>query len=251
MRTNETGASGDENSHRATVEMSDRGGKTRTTAGVLFLAVLICVLAFGATLLVRLWPELRPRPPLDPGLRLVSPLELASLPTARRFDFPIGTEHGAMSYNAQPFTENRHLGDDLNGIGGENSDLGDPVFAVADGRVLLARECGRGWGNVVIVLHAYSEKDSRHYIQSYYGHVDEMLVRPGEEIRRGQRIATVGTANGAYWAHLHFEMREFVTPFIGPGYRQETRGWVNPTAFILAHRGGADDDVGRSTATIP
>src|SRR5262249_37900828 len=39
--------------------------------------------------------------------------------------------------HAQRFTENFHLGDDLNGIGGENSDLGDPIYTVADGRVLL------------------------------------------------------------------------------------------------------------------
>ena len=58
----------------------------------------------------------------------------------------------------------------------------------------------------------------------------------GETVKRGQQIATVGTANGRYFAHLHFEMREFLTPFIGPGYREDTRGWINPTKFIEAHR---------------
>jgi murein DD-endopeptidase MepM/ murein hydrolase activator NlpD len=201
--------------------------------------------SFAGTLAMRLWPELISRPITEPGLRLVPPTELASLPVAARFDFPIGTEHGAMAYNAQPFTQNRHLGDDLNGIGGENSDLGDPVYCVADGRVLLARDGGRGWGNVIIVVHAYEENGARKYVQSYYGHVDTMLVAPRQDVRRGQQIATIGTANGAYWAHLHFEMREFLTPFIGPGYREDTRGWINPSAFIRAHRGAADDDVGR------
>src|SRR5437762_12887463 len=46
--------------------------------------------------------------------------------------------------------------------------------------------------------------------------------------------------------HLHFEMREFVTPFIGPGYREDTRGSLDPTAFIKAHRGAPEDDVGRA-----
>lgn len=199
-----------------------------------------------ATLWFRLWPELTRPKYVDPGFRVPSPIELASIPTATRFDFPLGSENGAMAYNAQRFTENHHLGDDLNGIGGEDSDLDDPIYAVADGLVLLARDGGPGWGNIVIVLHAYIENAERKYVQSYYGHVETMLVHAGDEVRRGQQIATVGTAGGRYFAHLHFEMREFVTPFIGSGYREDTRGWLNPTAFIEAHRGAPEDDVGRA-----
>ncbi len=205
----------------------------------LFLFALLIDLAF------RLGPELLNRRSFEPALELTSPLDLASLPTATRFDFPLGSEHGAMAYNAQPFTENKHLGDDLNGIGGENSDLGDPVFAVADGRVLVARDGGPGWGNVIIVLHAYQESGVRKYVQSYYGHVQMMLVTAGEEVRRGQQIATVGTGGGRYLAHLHFEMREFITPHIGAGYRKDTHGWLNPSGFIAEHRGAPDEDVGR------
>ncbi len=209
------------------------------------LALVVFLLALLLDLAFRLGPELLERRKFDSHFALFSPIELASLPTATRFDFPVGNEHGAMAYNAQPFTENLHLGDDLNGIGGENSDLGDPVFAVADGEVVVAREGGPGWGNVIIVLHAYRENGVRKYVQSFYGHVETMLVTPRERVRRGQQIATVGTAGGKYWAHLHFEMREFVTPFIGAGYRKETRGWLDPSAFIQAHRGAPDDDVGR------
>ena len=199
--------------------------------------VALNVVAFAvglvAALWFRLWPELTRPKYVAPAFRVPSPLDLASLPTAARFDFPLGSENGAMSYNAQRFTENRHLGDDLNGIGGEDSDLGDPIYAVADGRVLLARDGGPGWGNVIIVLHAYLGNGGRKYVQSYYGHVETMLVQAGDEVRRGQQIATVGTA-------------EFVTPFVGPGYRENTRGWLDPTAFIKAHRGAPEDDVGRA-----
>lgn len=222
------------------------GKSGRTSATVLF-CVFAFLIALLVTLFVRLWPELAPSPKFDPAFYSPSPFELAALPTATRFDFPLGNENGAFAYNAQRFTENRHLGDDLNGIGGENSDFGDPIFAVADGRVLLTRDGGKGWGNVIIVLHAYEENGVRKYVQSYYGHVEAMLVRPGDDVRRGQQIATVGTANGAYFAHLHFEMREFITPFVGPGYRQDTRGWINPSEFIAKHRGAPDDDVGRSS----
>jgi hypothetical protein len=208
-------------------------------------ALAIFLLAIIATLLLRL-PELTRPKHVGLGFQLPTPLELASIPTATRFDFPLGSEHGAMAYNAQRFTENRHLGDDLNGIGGENSDLGDPVYAVADGRVLLAREGGPGWGNIIIVLHAYLKDGARIYVQSYYAHVETILVHTGKNVQRGQKIATVGTANGRYFAHLHFEMREFITPFIGPGYREDIRGWLDPTAFIASHRGAPDDEVGRS-----
>lgn len=200
------------------------------------LSVLVFLVAFAATLAWKLWPELTRPKYVDPAFRIPSPLDLESIPTASRFDFPLGNENGAMAYNAQRFTESKHLGDDLNGIGGENSDLGDPIYAIADGRVLLARDGGPGWGNVVILLHAYLDNGERKYVQSYYGHVQDMLVHSGETVKRGQQIATVGTANGRYFAHLHFEMREFITPFIGPGYRQDTRGWINPTKFIEAHR---------------
>jgi hypothetical protein len=205
-----------------------------------------CLLvAFLFDLAFHLAPELLDRRKFDSHFALVSPIDLAALPTATRFDFPLGSEHGAMAYNAQPFTENMHLGDDLNGIGGENSDLGDPVFAFGDGRVLVARDGGPGWGNVIIVLHAYRENGVRKYVQSFYGHVQSILVAPREMVRRGQQIATVGTGGGNYWAHLHFEMREFVTPFIGAGYRKDARGWLDPSAFIQAHRGAPDDDIGR------
>src|SRR5260370_42376743 len=109
-----------------------------------------------------------------------------------RFDFPLGSENDAMTYNAQRFTENHHLGDDLNGIGGEDTDLGDPIYAVADGRGLLARDGGPGWGDIVIVLHAYIENGERKYVQSDYGHVETMLLQAGGEVAAGHTIATVG-----------------------------------------------------------
>ena len=226
--------------------MNQRTSKSRSGSWLIAAAFLF-LLALLSNLALRLGSELLDRRKFYPALEMISPIDLAALPTATRFDFPLGNEHGAMAYNAQPFTENLHLGDDLNGIGGENSDLGDPVHAVADGQVIAAREGGPGWGNVVIVLHAYRENGERRFIQSFYGHVQTILVAPNEKVQRGEQIATVGTGGGKYLAHLHFEMREFTTPFIGAGYRKDTRGWVNPSAFIQAHRGAPDEDVGRES----
>jgi murein DD-endopeptidase MepM/ murein hydrolase activator NlpD len=95
----------------------------------------------------------------DPRFRMLSPWQLAATPTATRFDAPMGSAGGALVYNAQKFWDmneargGHHTGDDLNGIGGMNTDLGDPVFATADGLVVYADQPSPGWGNVVIVSH--------------------------------------------------------------------------------------------------
>jgi hypothetical protein len=137
--------------------MNRSTSKGRTSFGSILLLFFLFLGAAGSVLFFRLGPELRHTLKINPGFQLTSPILLASLPIATRFDFPIGNENGALTYNAQGFTENDHLGDDLNGIGGENSDLGDPVHAIADGRVLFAGDGGPGWGNIVILLHAYAE----------------------------------------------------------------------------------------------
>src|SRR5438105_10545178 len=237
MRPNKSRAAGDQNPHNGRSSTTKHTKCTKKMAVRIFVFFVFFVvnfmrkplvlgvgafaLGFVVTFVLELWPELTRPKYVDLAFRFPSPFELASLPIAVRFDFPLGSENGALAYNAQRFTENRHLGDDLNGIGGENSDLGDPIYAVADGRVLLARDGGPGWGHVVILLHAHLENGERKYVESYYGHVQDMLVHPGETVKRGQQIATVGTANGRYFAHLHFEMREFITPFIGAGYREK------------------------------
>ena len=59
------------------------------------------VISALAMLTWRLWPELTRPTHLDPAFQIPSPFELASLPAAKRFDFPLGSEHGALAYNAQ------------------------------------------------------------------------------------------------------------------------------------------------------
>ncbi len=216
---------------------------TRLLAG---LAVLL-VAAGG-------WLWLQPVPPAghpDPRFWPVDALTLATLPLATRFDMPMGSEHGALTYNAQPFTENNHLGDDLNGIGGENTDLGDPVYSIANGQVIYADWPADGWGNMLLVMIAFEENGERHYVQACYAHLDSIEVAEGEIVRRGQKIGTVGTAGGKYLAHLHFELRKFITPFIGSGYRPDPSGWVNPSEFVRQHRGAPDSDLRLEPALAP
>lgn len=150
------------------------------------------------------------------------------------FDFPVGPPNAKGYYNAQGFGKNDHLGDDWNGTGGGNSDLGDPIYAIANGYVVSTEENGFGWGNVIRIVHYIKGKDQ--LVESLYAHCDTMLVKSGTWIKRSDQIGTIGNADGAYWAHLHLEIRTTVDMDLGGGYSEETTGFTDPTAFIRANR---------------
>ncbi len=179
-------------------------------------------------------------------LHQLSAWDLATLPRAARFDSPMGSAHGALTYNAQRFWEmndkrgGHHTGDDLNGIGGMNTDLGDPVFAAADGRVLYAAEPSPGWGKIVVLGHHVP--DGRD-LQTMYAHLHRIDVAVGDIVARGDRVGTVGTANGYYPAHLHFEMRESDGVDIGAGYTMLPLNRLDPVGTIEKLRGAPADDL--------
>lgn len=161
-----------------------------------------------------------------------------ALPLADGFDFPVGPPDAAGYRDAQPFGgASAHLGSDWNGVGGGDTDLGDPVHAVAAGRVLAAEDHGGGWGNVVRVAHRIGADDGGGglVVESLYAHLDTIAVRVGEPVTRGQRVGTIGTAGGRYPAHLHLELRAAPGLPLGGGYGPAA-GQLDPTAFIVAHR---------------
>ena len=149
------------------------------------------------------------------------------------FDFPVGIPNGTGYYNAQNFTENNHLGEDWNGIGGGNTDLGDPIYSIANGYVSFSENIGGGWGNVIRITHYI---DSNRQIESLYAHCNEISVKVGDFVQRGMQIGTIGTNNGMYWAHLHFEIRDIMNLPIGGGYSNITEGYLDPTKFINNNR---------------
>ena len=71
------------------------------------------------------------------------------------FALPVGLAGTKKYYKARGFRTNGHLGEDWNGEGGGDTDLGDPVYSTAHGLVVFAQDYRLGWGNVVIVRHAY------------------------------------------------------------------------------------------------
>jgi murein DD-endopeptidase MepM/ murein hydrolase activator NlpD len=176
---------------------------------------------------------------------------VASQPISDGFGYPVGKPYRTEAkdtdgyYDAQDFGDNNHLGEDWNGDGGGNTDLGDPVYAVSNGTITYAQNAGQGWGNVIIIAHHLPDGST---VASMYGHLDQILVSSGD-VARGQQIGTIGrgfqygknkTGNDIYdytlSAHLHFELRTDASLGPGPGYSIDKTGRTDPSEFIDSHR---------------
>lgn len=121
------------------------------------------------------------------------------IPLADGFDFPVGAPDGDGYYVARPALKDGrgHLGEDWSGKGGGNTDEGDPVYSIGNGRVIFARDVRLGHGNVVIIRHVYLAQDGAQTpVESVYVHLGEIKVAVGDLIERGQVIGTIGTNRG-------------------------------------------------------
>jgi murein DD-endopeptidase MepM/ murein hydrolase activator NlpD len=87
-----------------------------------------------------------------------------------------------------------HAGIDLAGP------VGTPIYATADGTVSQASWHNGGYGNLVRLDHGRG-------IETRYGHLSSMTVRPGERVRRGQLIGRMGSTGRSTGSHLHYEVR--------------------------------------------
>jgi murein DD-endopeptidase MepM/ murein hydrolase activator NlpD len=86
-----------------------------------------------------------------------------------------------------------HTGVDL------SASLGTPVRAAADGIVTHAEWSGR-YGKLVIIDHGNG-------MQTWYAHLSQFEVVPGQEIRQGQLVALSGRTGRTTAPHLHYEVR--------------------------------------------
>jgi lipoprotein NlpD len=82
--------------------------------------------------------------------------------------------------------------------------IGDPVFASASGRVVYSGTGLRGYGKLVIIKH------NQTYL-SAYAHNSNLLVKEGQNVARGQKIAEIGNTDSSQ-SKLHFEIRRLGKP---------------------------------------
>ncbi len=76
--------------------------------------------------------------------------------------------------------------------------VGTPIFAAAGG-VVVAAEFNPAYGNMVEIDHGKG-------LSTMYAHTSHMLVKNGDFVRKGQKIAEVGTTGRSTGPHLHFEV---------------------------------------------
>ena len=165
----------------------------------------------------------------------------AYVPLADGFDFPVGKPDGKGYYKSRGLrlATPRHLGEDWNGNGGGNSDVGDPVYSIGMGLVTYAADAKGRWGKVVIVRHAFREPKSGKVLccQTLYGHLDKITVRLGQIVGRGTQVGTIGTNNGMFTAHLHAELHFNIDVNCGhQGVKKNNVNYGNLTEFIKHYR---------------
>ena len=111
-------------------------------------------------------------------------------------------------YRISPFTGLRqmHEGVDI------SNRIGTPVIAPADG---LVTNIGREWGfgKILVISHGFG-------FTTRYGHLDRINVKIGQRVKRGQKIAEMGSTGRSTGPHLHYEVRMNGVP-------------VNPMKYVL------------------
>lgn len=108
---------------------------------------------------------------------------------SRKINSPYGYRNGGY-----------HYGIDIDG------ELGDPIYAAVSGFVKESRPAN-GYGWVIVIDHGSG-------LTTVYAHMysSTVLVSPGQRVRKGQRIASIGNNGRSTGPHLHFEVRQNGTP---------------------------------------
>ena len=123
---------------------------------------------------------------------------LSSIPSIRPVDG--GYLNSGLGYRNDPFTGEKrfHHGLDI------SASRGTAIFATADGKIISAGKLGN-YGNTIKIKHG-------HGYNTFYGHLHKILVKRGQDIKRGDLIGQVGNTGRSTASHLHYEVHYLGTP---------------------------------------
>lgn len=111
-----------------------------------------------------------------------------------------GTFSSPFGYRKDPITGRSKL---HNGIDISNH-VGTPIFSAGSGVVTFSGYNGQ-FGNVLIINHGYG-------YETVYAHCKSLLFSVGENVTKGEQVATMGASGRTTGSHLHFEIRFNETP---------------------------------------
>lgn len=118
---------------------------------------------------------------------------MASIPSLKPVKAYIYTS--GFGIRLDPFTGETalHAGVDMSGP------VGEPIYAAGDGTVQSAGWNG-AYGNMIDLAHGQG-------IETRYGHMSRVAVKPGARVRKGDLIGYMGSTGRSTGSHLHFEVR--------------------------------------------
>lgn len=128
---------------------------------------------------------------------------------ASRFRWPLDTPRVTSQFGHR--WGRPHDGIDL------TAPIGTPVFAADEGEVVYSGARVRGYGNMIVLKHPDE-------LMTVYAHNSVLLVKVGDRVAAGQRVALSGQSGHATGPHLHFEVRRGQTPRDPLPYLPEIRG---------------------------
>lgn len=119
-----------------------------------------------------------------------------------------------------------------------------PVFASAAGAVHFTG-ADPSWGNVVAIEHVLADGPR---VWSRYAYLDNIVVRPGDNVSRGQLIGHIGNGYGKTAYQLHFDIAKIdlaQNPLDWPGNDEDRvrQNYLDPKSFIQTHRAQAAQPV--------
>jgi murein DD-endopeptidase MepM/ murein hydrolase activator NlpD len=105
-----------------------------------------------------------------------------------------GWVSSGFGYRISPFTNEKefHKGIDI------STRMKTPIVAPADGMIASTGK-DHGMGNMITINHGYG-------VKTRYGHLSKILVKNGQYVKRGEKIALVGNTGRSTGPHLHYEV---------------------------------------------
>lgn len=97
------------------------------------------------------------------------------------------------------------------------------IVATGEGRIVFSGNSWGGFGHMIRIGHGYG-------YETVYAHLDEIYVKAGEKVKRGQIIGTMGNTGRSTGTHLHYEIRKGGYPVNPQPY---LNSFVNPEQYDM------------------